>query len=102
MPRLARWTRRSGLIVPERHCSYARIGAAVRADRKVLVFDGACAQVGRGDTVEIADLHNRLLSGFKRLSRRISRREAGLQIVVRTYATACVTNVKGEPCRRNF
>jgi hypothetical protein len=54
----------------------------------VLRSSGAVAQVDRGGAAEIGDLHNRVLSGFERLSRQISRGEALLQIVAGTYATA--------------
>jgi hypothetical protein len=58
------------------------------AATKVLLFDGAVAQVDRGGAAEIGDLHNHVLSGFERLSRQISRGDALLQIVAGTYATA--------------
>ena len=49
---------------------------------------GAVAQVDHEARAEIGDIHNRVLSGFEHLSRRISRSETGPRIAAGTYATA--------------
>jgi len=55
----------------------------------VAISSAGVAQVGRDRAAEFGDVQKRVLSVSELRSRQIRRGEAGLEIVVRTYATAC-------------